>query len=164
VLRLDDHLLAPDLGELRAEHADHQVRAAARRVGDDQPHRLGGIGLPEGRAAAGEQEQQRFFSEHVHQFALIPAFLMSAAFSVSSFWIIVSNSRNGMGSGSQPSLRICALISGDSTSAVMSLCSFSTIARGVFDGTSAPTFGELVASATALPASTIFFAWKTSAK
>src|SRR5438067_5806116 len=77
--------------------------------------------------------------DHSAQFALMPAFLMSSAFSLSSLLIIASNSAIDIGSGSAPSFLICADTSGDSTSAVISLCSRSTIGRGVFAATSAPT-------------------------
>ena len=66
-------------------------------------------------------------------------FLMISAFSFNSFAIMPSKSATDIGSGSQPSFLMCSTTSGDSTSAVMSSCSLSTIARGVFAATSAPT-------------------------
>src|SRR5207249_9764389 len=57
-LGLDDHLLAPEVAQLGAEYARHQVRAAAGRIGDDQLDRLGGIGLPKDATPREEEQQQ----------------------------------------------------------------------------------------------------------
>ena len=73
------------------------------------------------------------------QSALMPAALMSCAFSVSSRLIMASNSAIESTSGSAPSLRMRSLISADCTSVLISLCRRSTISRGVFAATMAPT-------------------------
>ena len=53
---VDDELLAEDVGQMLADQACERVGAAARRRGDDDPHRpVGVVGLCRGGAGAGEE-------------------------------------------------------------------------------------------------------------
>ena len=66
---LDHHRLAPEVGETRRKKTRHDVGAAARREGDDDPDGLvgKGVGHPDGQA-----EQQREYFFHRCEKSVIP--------------------------------------------------------------------------------------------
>src|SRR4030095_5749859 len=123
-LRLDDHLLAPELGQFRAVDARHQVGAAARRIGHDQPYglswkRLGNRNAAEKEQSEKERSQWRLF----HSYPSIFISLMIGRNCSTWRFRIASCSAGVEPAGSAPNSARRSAMSGCLTAVAISFCS-----------------------------------------